>query len=192
MRTRLAAHWVPIVVAALVLAVVLGGWRVVDARMHAPPPQVKAYIHGDGQAYMPLGQGFTARLPMLPTETTQTVTVNGAVVTMHLALIQQQDWEVGIVTIDLPAPLPPAQVEDAMRSAFASGNSAVSGRLEKQDPVSHEGWPAMDAEIIPPDGHPLLTRIVVVKQRVYVLLAHSVNGTNRFFGELVDSFHAVG
>ena len=79
-----------------------------------------------------------------------------------------------------------------MRSAFASGNSAVSGRLEKQEPVSHEGWPAMDVEIIPPDGHPLLTRIVVVKQRVYVLLAHSVNGTNGFFGELVDSFHTVG
>ena len=192
LRRRLAAHWVRIVVAALVLAVVLGGWRVVDARMHVPPPQVNAYIHGDGEAYRPLGQGFTARLPMLPTESTQTVTVNGAVVTMHLALIQQQDWEAGIVTIDLPAPLPPGQVEGAMRSAFASGNSAVSGRLEKQDPVSHEGWPAMDAEIIPPDGHPLLTRIVVVKQRVYVLLAHSVNGTNQFFDELVDSFHAVG
>ena len=119
------------------------------------------------------------------------MTVNGSVVTMHLALIQQAKWEAGIVTIDLPAPLPPAQVEAAMRSAFASGTSAVSGQLEKRVPTSHEGWPAMDAEIIPLDGHPLLTRIVVVKQRVYVLLAHSVNGTNRFFGELVDSFHAV-
>jgi hypothetical protein len=179
-------------VGALVVAVVLGGWRVVEARLHAPPPEVKAFIHGGGEAYMPLGQGFTARLPARPTDSVQTVTVNGTVVTMHLALIQEQDWEAGIVTIDLPAPLPPGQVERAMRSAFASGNSAVSGRLEKQDPVSHEGWPAMDAEIIPPDGHPLLTRIVVVKQRVYVLLAHSVNGTNRFFDELVDSFHAVG
>ena len=49
-------------------------------------PRCTAYIHGGGEAYKPLGQGFTARLPVLPSESVQTVTVNGSVVTMHLAL----------------------------------------------------------------------------------------------------------
>jgi hypothetical protein len=49
----------------------------------------------------------------------------------------------------------------------------------------------MDAEITPPDGHPLLARIIVVNNRAYMLMAHSVEGTHGFFDTLVKSFHVM-
>jgi hypothetical protein len=188
---RSSPPWLRILATLLVIGLGFSGWQFVQSKLHAPPAEVQAYNHGSGPTYAPSGQGFMARLPALPAESVRTVTVNGVPVTMHLALLQNEQWEAGIVMIDLPAPMPAANNEAAMRAAFAQGNSAIGGRLEKQELTTHEGWPAMDGEITPPDGHPLLARIVAVNQRAYILLAHAVNGTGSFFETLVESFHVA-
>jgi hypothetical protein len=188
---RSSSPWLRLLTAVVVVGLGLSGWQFVQSKLHAPPAAVQAYDHGDGPTYAPIGQGFSVRLPALPAESVRTVTVNGVPVTMHLALLQNEQWEAGVVMIDLPGPLPARNDEAAMRGAFAQGNSAIGGHIETQELTTHEGWPAMDGEITPPDGHPLLARIIVVNKRAYVLLAHAVNGTGSFFNTLVNSFHVV-
>jgi hypothetical protein len=190
-RTSHTTLAVRVLAAIVVVLIALGGWQFLQSKRHAPPAEVAAYNRGRGPRYAPLGQGFTARLPAIPTETTQTATVNGATVAMHIAIVRSDQWEAGIVTIDLPAPLPAQGQDAAMRDAFAQGSDSVSGRVDGQKTTTHEGWPAMDAEITPPDGHPLLARIIVVNSRAYMLMAHSVDGTRGFFDTLVDSFHVM-
>jgi hypothetical protein len=187
-RTTVAVRVLAGVVVALLA---LGGWQLVQSKRHQPPAAVAAYNRGSGATYAPAGLGFTARLPAMPTETTRSAMVNGATVTMHAALVSSDQWEAGIVVIDLPAPLPAQGRDTAMREAFAQGSDAVTGRLGGPKTTTHEGWPAMDAEITPPDGHPLLARIIVVNRRAYMLMAHSVEGTHGFFDTLVDSFHVM-
>jgi hypothetical protein len=157
--------------------------------LYQPPAEVQAFIDGEGVEYAPAGAGYTIRLPGTPEEVSTTQNVMGRAVTMHGAVIERDEWEAGVVVIDLPAAVPAADTEAVMRGAISGGNSSISGAIKDQEVTTHEGFPALDVEIEPPDGHPFLARLTIANNRLYMVMAHSVRAADAMFDELVASFH---
>jgi hypothetical protein len=180
--------FVLVLIAALALALGFGGWKYLQTKLNAPPRAVQAFLDGGGVAYGPPGGGYTIRLPETPEVTSHDA--NG--VHLDVAVIEKDQWEAGLAVITSAQPITDADAQWMMESAAASSNSAISGKVEGKQVTTHDGHPALDVTIDAPDGHPMHARLVTSGNRMYVVLAHSVHGTEAFFDELVSSFHITG
>jgi hypothetical protein len=174
-----------ILVVATVLVVGIAGWRFVQAKLNAPPAAVQAYIDGGGVTHAPAGAGYSVRLPETPSVTT--ASVNGG--SVDVALTEADDWEAGVAVITLPQPISDAEARTMMELAASGGTGAIAGELEDTEVTTHEGRPALDVRIKPPDGHPMRARVVTAGNRIYLLAVHAVHGTGKFFEAAVASFH---
>ncbi|MGQ0825645.1 MAG: hypothetical protein ACT4OX_11595 [Actinomycetota bacterium] len=164
------------------------GWEYVGAWRNAVPAEVEEYVDGGGVEYAPAGMGYSVRLPETPTETSDTQSAYGMSVTINAAIIERDQWEAGVAVTDLPVVVPDDQAEAVMREAIAGGTSAMAGEFESAEVTTHSGLPAMDATLDGPDGHPVRVLVVMSGSRLYILMAHAVQGTEKIFDELVESF----
>jgi hypothetical protein len=177
--------------ALLVVLLTLGGfagWKYMQAVRNAPPEEVAAFLDGEGDTYTPVGLGYSVRMPFAPTVSTQTETVYGATVTISMAVIEREDWELGVGVFDLPVQVPDAQADSVLREAVSGGTAEISGTLEEQASTTHQGLPAVDAQLKADDGHPVHVRVVASGSRIYLVMAHSITATDDIFDELVASF----
>jgi hypothetical protein len=174
--------------AAGIAAVV--GFNAVQTWRTAPPAEVKSYLHGDGVTYSPRGLGFSVRLPEQPQETTQTETVSGASVTIHMATIEKSNWEVALGVVELPIVVPEADADAVLRGSIAGVTTVpgMAGTIEEQTSTTFQGHHAVDATLKADDGHPVEIKTVAVGSRLYILAAHSVRATSDLIDEMADSF----
>jgi hypothetical protein len=176
-------------IAALTLMLVGGfmGWKYVQAWRNSVPEEVKEYVDGGGVEYAPPGLGYSVRLPEQPVEDAQTRDVNGMTVTVHIACNQKDRWEACAGVTQLPVALDDAQAESAMRAAVSAGNAAAQGEIASTELTTHAGMPAMEAELEAPDGYPARVLVVLSGSRMFMLVAHSAQGTDQIYDEMVES-----
>jgi hypothetical protein len=167
------------------------GWKLVrpQPRMAA---ETKAFVDGAGIDYEPFGMGYSVRLPRQPVATSQTVGAGGMTVTLNVALIEEEEWEVGVAVADLGFEVTPDMVDQVFAQGIEGAAAETGGEVVGEERITFAGRPAVDAEFEAPDGYPARALIVIDGNRLYMVLAHAAAGTEAIYDEMVDSFRIGG
>ena len=72
------------------------------AHRDALPSGTSAFVAGKGVVYSPDDHAYTAQFPARPTVDSQSNTVGGVNLTMHMALDDSDDYEIGVGDMSLP------------------------------------------------------------------------------------------
>lgn len=186
-RPHAPTRRVPAVAVLAVVALVVGGWFGWQSFNggEGPPAGTAGYLDGGGVAHEPFNQGYSARFPRTPTETSQSFSAAGVTITMQLSIIEDDQWELGVGSMDMGVALPASELEAMAEQAAAASGSAL-GRVTVTE---HEGRPALDVDMEGPDGYPARMLVVVDGTRVLVAIVHSSSATDDLYDELVESLH---
>lgn len=168
------------------------GWRVLWAGPE-PPAAVRAYLDGGGTTYEPFNLGYAVRLPATPVESSESFTVEGVMLTMQMALIEDDEYEVGVAAMDLGFVVPSEMLDQVFQMSVAGAVSAEPGtELRGQTRTEFDGRPAVDVDLEAPDGYDARAMIIVDGSRVYGLFSHATAANDALFQALRDSLELTG
>ena len=74
-----------------------------------------------------------------------------------------------------------------MRQAITASSTSADGTIESTELTTHDGEPAMEAKVKAPDGYPAHIRVVLADTQLFMLVAHSSQGTEKIYDEMVES-----
>jgi hypothetical protein len=156
----------------------------------ALPSGTSAFVAGKGVVYSPEDHAYTAQFPAQPTVDSQSNTVSGVNLTMHMALDDSDDYEIGVGDMSLPGVITRAQTDELLTGALTGGASAAHLTLAKQDNIEIDGAPAIDAHAKDDSGYPVRLVVIATQRHLYFLIVHAKTGTDRLYDALLASFVA--
>jgi hypothetical protein len=174
---------------AIAAVLVLGGIAVyLRGQASALPSGTSDFVAGRGVTYVPPDNAFTVQLPQDPEVSSQPVTVGSVTMSIQEALVQTDDYELGVASMSLPVPVPKSRVDATLQGALDNGVSSVDGDIASKERITRGGLPALDATFKAKDGYSAHLLVIIDSWYVYMLIVHSKAGTERLFHALDTSF----
>jgi hypothetical protein len=160
------------------------------AHRNALPSGTSSFVAGKGVVYSPADHAYTAQFPAQPKVDSQSNTVGGVNLTMHMALDANDDYEIGVGEMPLPGGISRAQSDELLSGALTGGATAAHLTLANQQKIAVDGSPAIDAHAKDDAGYPVRILVIATQRHLYFLVVHAKQGTDRLFDALRASFIA--
>ena len=174
---------------ALVVLVAFGAiGYMVKSRGSAVPAGTSAFVAGHGVDYSPADGSYTTSFPEQPVVQSSPVTVGDYSMTISMASVSKNDYEMATASMQLPARVPADRVDELLDDSLKGGIDEANGTLVSKQYITRGGLPAIDAKLKAPDGYSAHVLVLLGGDKLYVLLVHAKTGTDRLYRALDASF----
>ncbi len=165
------------------------GWvaigRVLDN--DALPEGTGEFVAGRGVLYSSPDRTFAARFPEAPTVERRPLSTPTASVTINLAQVQTDDYELVAASMVLPVSVPSGQVDTVLRDILREGARAQGATISSEEKVTRYGATGIEVHAKVSDGYPARLMVLISRNHVFLIGAHSKHGTERLYDALVGS-----
>jgi len=165
------------------------GWVGVEHRMHADslPPGTSEFVAGRGVPYTSPDHTFDARFPSVPSVESRMIPLSSHFVTIHMADLQTDDYEIVAASVELPVAVPAEQASPVMHEVLTKAATDQGDTITSQTDVTQQGVPGIEVHVKVHDGYNARFLVLMSGSRLYLLGVHSKRGTDRLYNALVSS-----
>jgi hypothetical protein len=156
----------------------------------ALPPGTSDFVAGKGVVYSPADHAYTAQFPAHPKVASQSSTVGGVNLTVHMALHASDSYEIGVGEMPLPRVITRVQSDALLTGALTGGSLAAHLEIAHRRNIDVDGAPAIDVRAKDDAGYSVRILVVATRRHLYFLVVHAKHGTDRLYDALRASFIA--
>jgi hypothetical protein len=185
-----ASNKSPRALVAIICVVAMAlGWVTIGNLLNKDslPSGTSDFVSGHGVAYSSPDHTFDARFPKAPTVERRPLSTPTASVTINLAQVQTDDYELVAASMVLPVSVPSAQVDTVLHDILRAGAESQGATISSEEKVTHYGATGIEVHAQVRDGYPARLMVLISRNHVYLLGAHAKHGTERLYDALVSS-----
>ncbi len=178
-----------IVMLAIVLALGIGiAGHAMRPNSNTLPAGTSAFAKGHGVEYRSPDGSYTARFPKAPTVTHDAEQLEQYTVTIAVAAVTTDDYEIATTSIALPDAPEGSLATQLLNDALHAGIAQVGGTGAQTTSRTRGSLPALQATFKAGDGYPAQGLVMLDGNRLFELFVHARLGSNKLFDALDKSF----
>jgi hypothetical protein len=154
---------------------------------NALPSGTSDFVAGRGIPYSSPDHTFDARFPMAPTVQQKPYSTPSGTVTMNLAQVQTDDYELVAASMVLPVSVSGERVDAVLHNILMEGANAQGAKIATETPITRYGATGLEVRAKVKDGYDARLVVLVSGSHVYFLGAHAKRGTVRLYDALMGS-----
>ena len=154
---------------------------------NALPSGTSDFVAGRGVPYSSPDHTFDARFPTTPTVEQKPFQTASGTVTMNLAQVQADDYELVAASLVLPVSVSGDRVDAVLHNILMEGANAQGAKISSETRITRYGATGLEVRAKVKDGYEARMVVLVSGSHVYFLGAHAKRGTVRLYDALMGS-----